>query len=40
MIGGFEYWAREGYAVVDDAGDVLREKDLLTLQVNSATCDC
>ena len=40
MIGGFEYWAREGYPVVTDAGPVLREKDPLTVTVNSPTCDC
>lgn len=27
MIGGFEYWAREGYPVVDDAGRVTFPKD-------------
>ncbi|MEO0049013.1 MAG: hypothetical protein RL556_345 [Actinomycetota bacterium] len=40
MLGGFEYWAREGYAVVNDAGAVFREKDPLTVPVNSPTCDC
>jgi rhodanese-related sulfurtransferase len=40
MIGGFEYWAREGYPVVDDEGPVFREKDPLTVPLNSVTCDC
>ncbi len=30
MIGGFEYWAREGYAVENDHGPVLRTQDPLT----------
>ena len=30
LIGGFEYWAREGLPVVDDAGPVLRSVDELT----------
>jgi rhodanese-related sulfurtransferase len=29
MIGGFEYWAREGYDVESDAGPVLRGVDAL-----------
>jgi rhodanese-related sulfurtransferase len=40
MIGGFEYWAREGYPVATDAGSVSRDKDPLTVPVNSITCDC
>ncbi|MSW97015.1 MAG: sulfurtransferase [Actinobacteria bacterium] len=40
MIGGFEYWAREGYPVVTDAGPVIRDKDPLTAPANSITCDC
>ncbi len=40
MIGGFEYWAREGYPVVNDAGAVLRERDLLTTTSASTNCDC
>lgn len=40
MIGGFEYWAREGYPVVNDTGPVLREKDPLTVPLSSVTCDC
>lgn len=40
MIGGFEYWAREGYPVVNNDGLVVREKDPLTVPVNSVTCEC
>jgi rhodanese-related sulfurtransferase len=40
MIGGFEYWAREGYPVVNDKGPVLMEKDPLTVPLSSVTCDC
>lgn len=45
MIGGFEYWAREGFAVVDDRGPVVREVDELTSPRASASgstidCDC
>jgi rhodanese-related sulfurtransferase len=40
MIGGFEYWAREGYPVVSETGPATREKDPLTVPLNSITCDC
>lgn len=40
MIGGFEYWAREGYPVEDDHGPVVRAKDPLTAPMNAITCDC
>ncbi len=47
LIGGFEYWAREGLPVVDDDGPVLRAVDELTGprgagSVGSAAvaCDC
>jgi len=40
MIGGFEYWAREGYPVLTDSGPLVRDKDPLTVPVNSITCDC
>jgi len=40
LIGGFEYWAREGLPVVDDAGPVLRAVDELTGPRNSIDCDC
>jgi rhodanese-related sulfurtransferase len=40
MIGGFEYWAREGLGVVDDLGPVDIAHDRLTSPVDDATCDC
>jgi len=40
MIGGFEYWAREGLAVVDDDGPVVRSIDELTGPVGAIDCDC
>ncbi|MGH1550073.1 rhodanese-like domain-containing protein [Leifsonia poae] len=40
MIGGFEYWAREGYPVVDDAGPVVRAIDELTAPLGGIDCAC
>ncbi len=40
MIGGFEYWAREGLAVEDDDGPVVRSVDPLTSPLTSVACDC
>lgn len=40
LIGGFEYWAREGLPVVDDAGPIVRPVDELTGPRNSIDCDC
>lgn len=40
MIGGFEYWAREGLPVEDDHGDVVRAADPLTAPVDAASCAC
>ncbi len=44
LIGGFEYWAREGLPVVDDAGPVLRSVDELTgpraASDGVIVCDC
>ena len=40
MIGGFEYWAREGYPVEDDSGDITRAVDELTAPAASISCDC
>ena len=40
MIGGFEYWAREGYPTENDSGPVIREKDELTAPLGSITCAC
>jgi rhodanese-related sulfurtransferase len=40
MIGGFEYWAREGLPVVDDKGPVEREPDALTTPVGDGAIAC
>ena len=40
MIGGFEYWAREGLGVVDDLGAVEIPADRLTTPVDESSCDC
>jgi rhodanese-related sulfurtransferase len=40
MIGGFEYWAREGYPVEDDHTRIIRAKDPLTAPLDTITCDC
>lgn len=40
MIGGFEYWAREGLPVVDDRGPVARAVDPLTSPTTQVACDC
>ena len=40
LIGGFEYWAREGLPVVDDAGVVHRDADPLTAPVGAIDCAC
>ena len=40
MIGGFEYWAREGLPVVDDNGKVERSIDELTAPVGVGAIDC
>ena len=40
MIGGFEYWAREGLGVVDDHGPVDIAQDRLTSAIDEAGCDC
>ncbi len=40
MIGGFEYWAREGLPVVDESGPVERSIDELTAPVGVAAIDC
>jgi rhodanese-related sulfurtransferase len=40
MIGGFEYWAREGLGVVDDHGPVDIPQDRLTSAIDEAGCDC
>jgi len=42
MIGGFEYWAREGLEIVDDSGPITRAADTLTAPRAAAgvSCDC
>ena len=42
LIGGFEYWAREGLPVVDDHGPVVRTVDELTSPrtVSGGAIDC
>ncbi|MFJ8895234.1 rhodanese-like domain-containing protein [Leifsonia sp. NPDC102414] len=42
MIGGFEYWAREGLGIENDNGPVERGTDELTapVHVDAITCDC
>lgn len=40
MIGGYEYWVREGLPSETDAGVTSNPVDPLTGPVHSATCDC
>ena len=40
MIGGFEYWAREGLAVATDAGIARNAADPLTAPATGAACAC
>ena len=40
MLGGFEYWAREGLPVETDDGPLVRAADPLTAPVSAAVCDC
>ncbi len=40
LIGGFEYWAREGLPVATDAGTKRGDVDPLTGPTGSASCDC
>jgi rhodanese-related sulfurtransferase len=40
MIGGIEYWIREGFPVRTDAGDELAEPDPLTAPVRALDCGC
>jgi len=40
MIGGFEYWVREGFAVLTDDGETQRPPDDLTALRVAASCDC
>jgi len=40
MIGGYEYWAREGFPIENDSGVVPFATDRLTAPVTSALCGC
>jgi rhodanese-related sulfurtransferase len=40
MIGGIEYWIREGFSVDTDDGPVRRDADPLTAPAGSVICDC
>ncbi|MGW4682518.1 rhodanese-like domain-containing protein [Micromonospora taraxaci] len=40
MLGGFEYWAREGLPVVTASGLTRRPVDDLTAPTATITCDC
>jgi rhodanese-related sulfurtransferase len=40
LLGGFEYWAREGLPVETDEGRIDRVPDPLTAPVGSIVCDC
>jgi rhodanese-related sulfurtransferase len=40
MIGGIEYWIREGFAIVGADGDERRPIDPLTAPLHAITCDC
>ncbi|GAA3145305.1 rhodanese-like domain-containing protein [Planomonospora alba] len=40
MLGGFEYWAREGFPVETPAGVARRPADPLTAPVSGASCAC
>ncbi|GAA0365377.1 hypothetical protein GCM10009530_13920 [Microbispora corallina] len=40
MIGGFEYWAREGFAVVTASGGERRPPDPLTAPAAAVSCGC
>jgi len=40
MLGGYEYWVREGFAVQTPTGLTTRRADPLTAPVSGPTCDC
>lgn len=40
MIGGFEYWVREGFDVETDEGVSPRQVDPLTAPERAVSCDC
>ncbi|WP_020672526.1 rhodanese-like domain-containing protein [Amycolatopsis nigrescens] len=40
MIGGYEYWVREGFTAESAAGPISRPADDLTAPVHAVTCGC
>jgi rhodanese-related sulfurtransferase len=40
MIGGYEYWVREGFPVLTKDGRVSRPVDVLTAPAHPVTCGC
>lgn len=40
MIGGYEYWVREGYPAEDDQGALASTIDPLTAPRGAISCDC
>lgn len=40
MLGGIEYWIREGFPIRTASGDVIREADPLTAPLTVAACGC
>lgn len=40
MIGGYEYWAREGYPIESGTGRIDHPLDPLTAPIGAITCDC
>ncbi|MEJ3655991.1 rhodanese-like domain-containing protein [Actinomycetes bacterium KLBMP 9759] len=40
MIGGYEYWVREGFAVETAAGPLTRDVDALTAPAGARACGC
>jgi len=40
MLGGYEYWVREGLPVQTAAGLTTRQPDVLTAPATAITCDC
>ena len=40
MLGGYEYWVREGFAVETRAGRINQPADPLTTVESGPTCDC
>jgi rhodanese-related sulfurtransferase len=40
MLGGYEYWVREGFPVQTAAGLTTRAADPLTAPATTVTCDC